>query len=93
MVATVIQGVIQKGQMSETQHNLTQLPVDQLLQLKAVVPLVSMSESHLRTLIASGRIAGIKLGTTWFTTKAAVDAYLALGNKPGPKPKTKASMK
>jgi excisionase family DNA binding protein len=79
--------------MSEILHNLTQLPVDQLLQLKAVAPLVSMSESHLRTLIASGRIAGIKLGTTWFTTKAAVDAYLALEHKPGPKPKNQAAMK
>ena len=69
-----------------TQHTLSQLPVDQLLQLKAAAVLAKLSESHLRNLLSSGRVEGIKLGKTWFTTKAAVDAYLALGSKRGPKP-------
>ena len=69
-----------------TQRTLTQLPVDQLLQLKAAAVLAKLSESHLRNLLSSGRVEGVKLGTTWFTTKTAVDAYLALGSKPGPKP-------
>lgn len=90
----VIQVVIQKGQMSEhIEPNLTQLSVDQLLQLKEAALLAKLSESHVRTLISSGRVEGIKLGTTWFTTKAAIDTYLVLGNKPGPKPRNKASMK
>jgi hypothetical protein len=88
----VIQVVIQKGQMPEhTEPKLTQIPVDQLLQLKEAAPLAQLSESHLRNLLSSGRVGGIKLGTTWFTTKAALDAYLALGYKPGPKPHNKAS--
>lgn len=69
-----------------TQRTLTQLPVDQLLQLKAAAVVAKLSESHLRNLLSSGRVEGVKLGTTWFTTKTAVDAYLALGSKPGPKP-------
>jgi hypothetical protein len=88
----VIQVVIQKGQMSEhTEPNLTQLQVDQLIQLKEAAPLAKLSESHLRNLLSSGRVEGIKLGTTWFTTKAAMAAYLALGHKPGPKPHDRAS--
>lgn len=88
----VIQVVTQKGQMTEhTDTKLTQLPVDQLIQLKEAALLAKLSESHLRNLLSSGRVDGIKLGTTWFTTKTAIDTYLALGNKPGPKPHTKAS--
>jgi hypothetical protein len=90
----LIQVVVCKGYMSEhSKHNLDQIPVDKLLQLKVAAHLTQLSESHLRNLLSWGRVEGIKLGTTWFTTKTAVDAYLAIGNKPGPKPKTKASMK
>ena len=86
----VVQVVIQKGHMPEdTDPKLTQLPIDQLLQLKEAAPLAKLSESHLRNLLSSGRVEGIKLGTTWFTTKTAIDTYLALGHKPGPKPHTK----
>jgi len=70
---------------------LTQLQVHQLIQLKEAAMLAKLSESHLRNLLSSGRVEGIKLGTTWFTTKAAIDVYLALGHKPGPKPHNKAS--
>lgn len=80
--------------MSETHRShLNQMPVDQLLQLKEAARLSQLSESHLRNLISWGRVAGIKLGTTWFTTKAAVDQYRALGNKPGPKPHNKVAKK
>jgi hypothetical protein len=74
-----------------TEPKLTQLPVGQLIQLKEATSLAKLSESHLRNLLSSGRVEGIKLGTTWFTTKAAINAYLALGHKPGPKPHNKAS--
>ena len=88
----VIQVGIQKDQMSEhTEPKLTQLPVDQLVQLKEAALLAKLSESHLRNLLSSSRLEGIKLGTTWFTTKAAIDAYVALGHKPGPKPHNKTS--
>ena len=89
-MAVVVQVAIQKGHMPEdTDPKLTQLPIDQLLQLKEAAPLAKLSESHLRNLLASGRVGGIKLGTTWFTTKTAIDVYVALGHKPGPKPRKK----
>lgn len=75
------------------QNSFTYIPVEQLLPLKEAAPLAKLSESHLRNLLSSGRVEGIKLGTTWFTTKAAIAAYLALGNKPGPKPGKQASTK
>ena len=34
-----------------------------------------------------GKVAGVRLGRLWFTTAEAVDAYLAKGHRPGPKPK------
>ncbi len=36
-----------------------------------------LSASHLRLLARLGRIRAQKLGRDWFTTEAAVDAYLA----------------
>lgn len=90
----LIQVATQKGQMPEHRETkLAQILVDQLIQLKEAAPLAKLSESHLRNLLSRGRVEGIKLGTTWFTTKAAIDTYLALGYKPGPKPHNKASTK
>jgi hypothetical protein len=50
-----------------------------------------LSPSHLRTLVRTGRVQGVKLGRNWFTTRAAVDAYLAQERKTGPKPTRKRS--
>ena len=36
-----------------------------------------LSTSHLRLLARTDRLEARKLGRDWFTTKAAVDAYLA----------------
>ena len=44
-----------------------------------------LSASHLRLLLRTGKIEGIKLGRDWYTTPKAVDDYLAQENKPGPK--------
>ena len=47
-----------------------------------------LSISHLRLLLRTGKIKGKKIGRDWFTTQQAIDDYLRLGVKPGPKPRT-----
>ena len=55
--------------------------------LREAVEISGLSASHLRLLVSSGKLWGQKLGRDWFTTRSAVEAYLAEGHKPGPKPK------
>lgn len=47
-----------------------------------------LSVSHLRLLLRTDKIKGKKIGRDWFTTQQAIDDYLRLGVKPGPKPRT-----
>jgi hypothetical protein len=42
---------------------------------------------HLRHLAMTGEIWAKKLGPNWVTTARAVQDYLALNKKPGPKPR------
>lgn len=58
---------------------------DQLIPVTQAAPLAQLSASHLRYLVRTGKVVGRKLGRDWFTSKAALDAYLATERKPGPK--------
>ncbi len=49
---------------------------DDLLSLREAAARSGLSASHLRLLARTGRIAAQKLGRDWFTTEAAVLAYL-----------------
>ncbi len=49
------------------------------------LPPSQLSVSHLRLLLRTGKIKGKKIGRDWFTTQKAVDEYLQLGVKRGPK--------
>jgi excisionase family DNA binding protein len=42
---------------------------------------------HIRYLLANGLVKGRKFGRDWFTTKEAIDKYLATNPRPGPPPK------
>ncbi len=50
---------------------------DDLLSLREASARTGMSASNLRLLARTGKIAARKLGRDWFTTEAAVLAYLA----------------
>ena len=39
---------------------------------------------HVRYLLANGQLEGRKLGRDWFTTKVALERYLASNPRPGP---------
>jgi excisionase family DNA binding protein len=50
---------------------------DDWLSLREAAARSGLSASHLRLLARTGRLRAIKLGRDWFTTEAAVSAYLA----------------
>jgi excisionase family DNA binding protein len=50
---------------------------DDWLSLREAAASSGISASHLRLLARTGRIKAQKLGRDWFTTEAAVLAYLA----------------
>jgi excisionase family DNA binding protein len=50
---------------------------DDLLSLREAAVRSGLSASHLRLLARTGRIKAQKIGRDWFTTEAAVLAYLA----------------
>lgn len=43
---------------------------------------------HVRLLLNNGLVKGRKFGRDWFTTKEALDEYLATNPRPGPEPKS-----
>ncbi len=63
------------------------LPLKDLITIPQVVTLTHFSRSHIRKLLKSGKIPGIQKGSIWYTTEKAIQDYLAVEHKPGPKPK------
>ncbi len=61
--------------------------LDELISLSEAAKLSGLSHSHLRLLARNGEIWVKWLGRGWFTTKKAVQEYLARDRRPGPKPK------
>lgn len=45
------------------------------------------SKRHIRHLLENELVEGKKFGRDWFTTKEALDKYLATNPRPGPTPK------
>jgi excisionase family DNA binding protein len=72
---------------NELRGSENQPGLDKLITLKEAAALGELSYSHLRRLARTGEIWAKKFGTTWLTTKQAVDEYLARDHRPGPKPK------
>ena len=58
-----------------------------LISLSQAATLSSLSPNHLRLLVQTGKVWGIKMGRNWLTTETAVKRYLASDRKPGPKTK------
>ena len=67
----------------------SRLDTEPLISLKEAAARFGLSHSHLRLLARSGRLRATRMGRDWFTTAAAVTAYLqdpALRRK-GPRPR------
>lgn len=65
-------------------YNEENSDVEELLPIKQLAS-EKLSASHIRLLLRSGKIKGKKIGRDWFCTKEAIEKYLQLGVKPGPK--------
>jgi excisionase family DNA binding protein len=52
------------------------LETEPLISLKEAAARFGLSHSHLRLLARSGRLQATRMGRDWFTTAAAVTAYL-----------------
>ena len=71
-----------------TQDSRSERPsLDDLITLGQAAQLSGFTERHVRHLAVTGEIWAKKLGRNWFTTARAIQDYLALDKKPGPKPK------
>ena len=73
--------------MTKSSKNSDSILLNDLISLKEAVILSGLSQPHLALLIRKGELWGTKLGgRNWFTTKTAVNEYLARDRRPGPKP-------
>ncbi|NLF15350.1 MAG: helix-turn-helix domain-containing protein [Anaerolineaceae bacterium] len=59
--------------------------MDNWISVKEAAAYTGYSTGHIRHLLIHGLLAGRKLGRDWFTTKEALDKYLATSPRPGPK--------
>ena len=62
--------------------------MDNYLTLVEAAEISGYTPSHLRYLVRTGRLVGVKLGRDWFTTAEALERYKATDPHPGPKPKS-----
>ena len=60
-------------------------PLQDLVSLSVAAQTCGLSANHLRLLVRTGKVWGMKVGRNWLTTRTAVEEYLATNRKPGPK--------
>jgi len=63
---------------------LTEVFVAEWISVKKAAEYTGYSEGHIRYLLINGLVEGRKFGRDWFTTKEALDRYLATKPRPGP---------
>lgn len=68
-----------------TNKNDGQTTMEDLISLHEASEFCHISESQLRLLVGSGKIWGRKIGRNWVTTRRAVEDYVAVEHKTGPK--------
>lgn len=57
----------------------------QLISVQRASELSGLAAGHIRYLLQHKSLAGVKLGRDWWTTAEAVEAYIKLERRPGPK--------
>jgi len=58
------------------------------ISVKAAAEYTGYTPRHIRLLLTKGLVKGRKFGRDWFTTREALDQYLATNPRPGPDPKS-----
>jgi len=59
--------------------------VPEWISVKEAAKYTGYSTGHIRYLLIHGLVEGRKFGRDWFTTKEALNKYLATNPRPGPK--------
>jgi excisionase family DNA binding protein len=57
------------------------------ISVKEAAEYTGYTRRHIRYLLTGGLVEGRRFGRDWFTTKEALDTYLATRPRPGPKKK------
>jgi len=57
--------------------------VTEWISVKETAEYTGYTPRHIRQLLGKGLVEGRKFGRDWFTTKEALDAYLATNPRPG----------
>jgi hypothetical protein len=68
------------------QSNIEKPSIYDLITLRQASKISGFTTSHLRRLLGSKKIWGIKIDSIWLTTRSAIDNYINSKPKPGPKP-------
>jgi hypothetical protein len=58
-----------------------------LIPLSEASRISGLSAGHLRLLVSTGQLWGMKIGRNWLTTNQAIQKYAKEEHKTGPKPK------
>jgi excisionase family DNA binding protein len=61
-------------------------PLPDWISVREAAEHTGYTERHIRYLLGQGKVEGRKFGRDWFTTKEALQKYLATNPRPGPKP-------
>ena len=62
-----------------------EMPVIEWISTREAAKYTGYSRGHICYLLAEALMEGRKFGRDWFTTKEALDKYLATNPRPGPK--------
>ena len=63
-------------------------PNGKYITLIEAAKITGYTTSHLRRLLRTGKLEGVKFGRDWFVTIEAIEKYKATNPRPGAKPKT-----
>ena len=58
------------------------------ISVKEAAEYTGYTPAHIRLLLRDGAVKGQRFGRDWFTTKQALDEYLATNPRPGPTPRS-----
>ena len=75
----------QKAKNDSNNYNSEHPKLDDLISLQEASKISGLSHDHLRRLAGQGKLWAKKIGRNWVTTEQAVQDYLSLDRRSGPK--------
>ena len=75
----------QRAKNDSNNNNIDHPKLDDLISLQEASKLSGLSHDHLRRLAGQGKLWAKKIGRNWVTTEQAIQDYLSLDRRSGPK--------